>query len=290
MPAAWLSGSGSPRPRTPLASRRRPQPARNRRQGQLGSLGAGGATQAPTGLKATRASPDVGRTSLNAGRPAATPPAAPPVRSREPQRRPASATLPRPARRRTSSCSETARRTGSARRAARSSRSCVSGTVDSSRARNSSSPTSGSSSTAPERAVAMNDPVDGLALRLEHVVEAGFDQLGDCGRGACRTCRRLGRACRATPGAGSTPARGAGAGAAISRARVGRGGSHAVEQDPLIVAVDPAHVDFQHPGRLDQFQPRQKPLHATDRRVRRAGLDAVQRRVRDRRRRRRPAH
>ena len=27
------------------------------------------------------------------------------------------------------------------------------------------------------RAVALNDPVDGVALRLEHVVEAGFDQL-----------------------------------------------------------------------------------------------------------------
>ena len=61
---------------------------------------------------------------------------------------------------------------------------------------------------------------------------------------------------------------------------VGRGGSNAVEQDPLIVAVDPADVDFQHPGRLDHFQPRQKPLHATDRRVRRAGLDVVQRRMR----------
>ena len=31
----------------------------------------------------------------------------------------------------------------------------------------------------------------------------------------------------------------------------------AVEQDPLIVAGDPAHVDAQHPGRLDQGQPRQ---------------------------------
>ena len=61
---------------------------------------------------------------------------------------------------------------------------------------------------------------------------------------------------------------------------VGRGGPHAVEQDPLIVAVDPAHVDVQHGGRLDQCQPRQKPLHATDRRVRRAGLDAVHGRVR----------
>ena len=61
---------------------------------------------------------------------------------------------------------------------------------------------------------------------------------------------------------------------------VGRGGSHAVEPDPLIVALDPGHVDFQHAGRLDQFQPRQQPLHATDRRVRRAGLDAVQGRVR----------
>ena len=51
-----------------------------------------------------------------------------------------------------------------------------------------------------------------LALRLEHVVEAGLRPACDCGRGACRTCRRPGRACRATLGAGSTPARGAGAG------------------------------------------------------------------------------
>ena len=57
---------------------------------------------------------------------------------------------------------------------------------------------------------------------------------------------------------------------------VGRRGPDAVEQDPLIVAVDPVHVDVQHPGRLDRFQPRQKPFHATDRRVRRAGLDVVQ--------------
>ena len=56
--------------------------------------------------------------------------------------------------------------------------------------------------------------------------------------------------------------------------------SHAVEQDPLIVAVDPAHVDSQHPGRLDQGQPPQQPLHATDRRVRCTRLDALQRRVR----------
>jgi len=33
----------------------------------------------------------------------------------------------------------------------------------------------------------------------------------------------------------------------------------AVEQDPLVVAVDPVHVDSQHAGRLDQFQPRQQP-------------------------------
>ena len=43
-----------------------------------------------------------------------------------------------------------------------------SGTVDSSRAREQHRA---------ELAVAVNDPVDGLALRLEHVVEAGFDQL-----------------------------------------------------------------------------------------------------------------
>ena len=50
--------------------------------------------------------------------------------------------------------------------------------------------------------------------------------------------------------------------------------------DPLVVAVDPVHVDFQHAGRLDQFQPCQQPLHAPDRRVRRARLDPVQGRVR----------
>ena len=38
------------------------------------------------------------------------------------------------------------------------------------------------------------------------------------GRGACRTCRRPDRACRVTPGAGSTPARGAGTGPPSSRA------------------------------------------------------------------------
>ena len=63
-----------------------------------------------------------------------------------------------------------------------------------------------------ESPVALNDPVDGVALRLQHVVEAVFRPASDCGRGACRTCRRPGRACRATPGAGSTPARGGGAG------------------------------------------------------------------------------
>ena len=125
----------------------------------------------------------------------------------------------------------------------------------------------------------MNDPVDGLALRLEHVVEAGFDQLaiaveelaihvdGLVERVAPRLVQEAHQ--REVTARGRHLAH-----------PVGRGGSHAVEQDPLIVAVDPAHVDFQHPGRLDQFQPRQKPLHATDRRVRRAGLDAVQRRVR----------
>ena len=63
-----------------------------------------------------------------------------------------------------------------------------------------------------EPAVALNDPVDGVALRLEHAVEAFVDQFPIAVGGACRTCRRPGRACRATPGAGSTPARGDGVG------------------------------------------------------------------------------
>ena len=53
-----------------------------------------------------------------------------------------------------------------------------------------------------------------------------------------------------------------------------------MKQDPLVVAVDPVHVDSQHAGRLDQLQPRQQPLHAPDGRVRRARLDPVQRRER----------
>ena len=52
--------------------------------------------------------------------------------------------------------------------------------------------------------------------------------------------------------------------AAISRTRSADAVRTAVEQDPLIVALDPAHVDFQHAGRLDRLQPRQKPLHATE--------------------------
>ena len=73
---------------------------------------------------------------------------------------------------------------------------------------------SGSSSAAPSPAVAVNDPVDGLALHLEHGYRGGgLRPACGCGRGACRTCRdRLGRACRATLAGGSTPARGAGAG------------------------------------------------------------------------------
>lgn len=59
----------------------------------------------------------------------------------------------------------------------------------------------------------------------------------------------------------------------------GRRGPNAVEQDPL-VPVDPVHVDIQHAGRLDRFQPRQKSFHAPNRRARRAGLDVMQRRVR----------
>ena len=130
-----------------------------------------------------------------------------------------------------------------------------------------------------EPAVALNDPVDGVALRLEHVVEAAFDQLpiaveelavhvdGLVERVAPRLVQEAHQREVAT------------------RSRhlahpVGRRGPDAVEQDPLIVPVDPAHVDVQHAGRLDRVQPRQKPFHATDRRARRAGLDAVQRRMR----------
>ena len=126
-----------------------------------------------------------------------------------------------------------------------------------------------------EPPVALNDPVDGVALRLEHVVEAVFDPLsiaveelavhvdGLVERVAPRLVQEAHQ--REVAARGRHLAH-----------PVGRRGPDAVEQDPLIVAVDPAHVDVQHPGRLDRFQPRQKPFHATDRRVRRAGLDVVQ--------------
>ena len=155
------------------------------------------------------------------------------VRGRPRKRRQGRVRCLRPARRRTSSGSETARRTGSARRAARpSARSgpcgrpassspgrtgplavCSFGTVDSRRAAQLVVADVGIEQHGTEPAVALNDPVDGVALRLEHVVETIRRPASDCGRGACRTCRRLGRACRATPGAGSTPARGDGEGA-----------------------------------------------------------------------------
>ena len=130
-----------------------------------------------------------------------------------------------------------------------------------------------------EPAVALNEPVDGVALRLEHVVEAFVDPLpipveelavhvdGLVERVAPRLVQEAHQREVATRGRHLAHP-------------VGGRGPDAVEQDPLVVAVDPAHVDVQHAGRLDRFQPRQKPFHATDRRARRAGLDAVQRRMR----------
>ena len=58
-----------------------------------------------------------------------------------------------------------------------SSRSCASGTVDSSRGPQLVVADVGIEQHRAELAVAVTDPVDGLALRLEHVVEAGLDQL-----------------------------------------------------------------------------------------------------------------
>ena len=125
----------------------------------------------------------------------------------------------------------------------------------------------------------VRDPVDGMALRLEHVVEAFVDPLpipveelavhvdGLVERVAPRLVQEAHQCEVATRGRHLAHP-------------VGGRGPDAVEQDQLVVAVDPAHVDVQHAGRLDRFQPRQKPFHATDRRARRAGLDAVQRRMR----------
>ena len=117
-----------------------------------------------------------------------------------------------------------------------------------------------------------------MPLRLERVVETDLRRASDSGRGACRTCRRPCRACRATPGAGAHQREVAARGGHPAHP-VGRRGPNAVEQDPL-VPVDPVHVDIQHAGRLDRFQPRQKSFHAPNRRARRAGLDVMQRRVR----------
>ena len=104
----------------------------------------------------------------------------------------------------TSSCSETARRTGSARRDARPS--ARSGALRSPRGPRAVAPPARLTAAGPaarrrrrrdraaprRAAVAVNDPVDGLALRLEHVVEAGLDD----DRADLR--RRAGR--RETPG------------------------------------------------------------------------------------------
>ena len=76
-----------------------------------------------------------------------------------------------------------------------------------------------------EPAVALNDPVDGLALRLEHVVEAAFDELPIPVEELAVHVDGL----AARGGHLAHP--------------VGRRGPDAVEQDPLAVAVDPAHVD-----------------------------------------------
>ena len=114
---------------------------------------------------------------------------------------------------------------------------------------------------------AVHDPVNGVALRFEQVVEVVFDPLAMAveelavhvdGLVECVAPRLMQEAHEREV-------------AARGRHFAYPGGgrdSHAVEQDPLIVAVDPAHVDSQHAGRLDQGQPRQQPLHATDRRVR----------------------
>ena len=130
-----------------------------------------------------------------------------------------------------------------------------------------------------EPAVALNDPVDGLALRLEHVVEAAFDELPipveELAVHVDGLVERVAPSLVQEAHQRKVAARGG-----HLAHPVGRRGPDAVEQDPLVVAVDPAHVDVQHVGRLDRFQPRQKPFHAPDRRARRAGLDAVQGRVR----------
>ena len=118
-----------------------------------------------------------------------------------------------------------------------------------------------------------------MALRLEHVVEAVFDPLPIAVEELAvhvdglveRVAPRLVQEARQR----EVAARGG-----HLAHPVGRRSPDAVEQDPLIVAVDPAHVDVQHAGRLDRFQPCQKSFHAPDRRARRAGLDAVQGRVR----------
>ena len=130
-----------------------------------------------------------------------------------------------------------------------------------------------------EPVVAVPDPVNGVAVRVEPVVEVVFDRRAMAveeravhvdGLVECVAPRRVQEA---------HEREGAARGRHVAYPGGGRD-AHAVEQDPLLVAGDPAHVDSQHPGRLDQGQPRQQPLHATDRRVRCTRRDARQRRVR----------
>ena len=185
----------------------------------------------------------------------------------------ASARRPRPARQRTSSwpengaanwlspacrsavCSKRALRSPRVQftRSDRSSRNCVSGTAEQQSGPQLRIADVGIEQHRAEPAVTVNDPVDGVALRLEHVVEAVFDQRG---RGACRTCRRPGRACRATLGAGRTPARGGDAarpsrapGRPTRSARCGTGSAGVVAAPP---PGNLAPVDLEEAGIANQ--------------------------------------
>ena len=130
-----------------------------------------------------------------------------------------------------------------------------------------------------EPVVAVHDPVNGVAGRGAPVVEVVVDPRAMAVEERAVHVDGLVE-CVAPRLVQEAPAREV---AARGRHFAYPGGgrdAHAVEQDPLIVAGDPAHVDAQHPGHLDHGQPRQQPRHATDRRVRCTRLDARQRRGR----------
>ena len=127
----------------------------------------------------------------------------------------------------------------------------------------------------PHAAVARHDPVDGVTLRLQLLVQAVLDHFATAVEQLRVHVHRLVECVapslmKEAHESQAPPRR------YHLAQTVGGSHAHAVVQHALVVAVDPADVGRQHVRRLDEFQPCEKSAHAGDRRARRAFLDAVQ--------------